>query len=88
VQIEDDWERPGRVWGTQDPDRQATQRPGGHVDVTDVGLGLRDVTGLDIVENRATLHERELEEKRRTCGRVCEFLCGALKDGHRDLLHI
>ncbi len=84
MQIEDHRELPGCVWGTEYPDRYATQLPGGYVDVIDFGVRLRDVTGLEIVEKRAAFLRRELEKKRRMCGRVREFLRGALENSQCD----
>jgi hypothetical protein len=81
VEVDDDGQRSGRARGAHDPDRDLAGRP---ARVLDVDVGLVDRIALHLIEGHATLHQAELEQVRRVCGRVGERLRGGLEHDWGD----
>jgi hypothetical protein len=64
VDIEDHWQCAGGALRTDDPNRNLAGWATLDCDVLDVDVGLRDRTGLDLVDCLAALGRRKVEQER------------------------
>jgi hypothetical protein len=91
VDVEDHGQRSRRAAWLDDPDFHRAGRATRDGDPFLVDVGLRDLAGLHLVQERAALGRRQIGQERRVGGRLGERLCGRLehrRSGGRGRGHV